>query len=151
MTLRFLEVCKFCSYQGLYRFLENFGQLWKLKIPFSSTWKVWKRDKLFLIAMEKIWISVWEDCEHVQKWVWHSLALNSVYVMFVCFGVVLQNTIHEKIILCFIENGVFLFLWGSKMRMKMSFLALEIWSFGFGKVIDIFLKEFVRTLCCDAQ
>ena len=30
--------------------------------------------------------------------------------------------------------------------MKMSFMVLEIWSFGYGKVMEIFLKEFVQTL-----
>ena len=32
------------------------------------------------------------------------------------------------------------------MHMKMSFMVLEIWSFGSGKVMEIFVKEFVRTL-----
>ena len=28
----------------------------------------------------------------------------------------------------------------------MSFMVLEIWSYNFGKVMEIFLKEFLRTL-----
>ena len=32
------------------------------------------------------------------------------------------------------------------MRMKMGFMVLEIWLFGFGSVLGIFLKEFVRTM-----
>ena len=32
------------------------------------------------------------------------------------------------------------------MRMKMGFMVLEIWLFGFGNVLEIFLKEFVRTM-----
>ena len=32
------------------------------------------------------------------------------------------------------------------MRMKMSFMVLEIWSFGFGEVMEIFLREFIRIL-----
>ena len=30
--------------------------------------------------------------------------------------------------------------------MKMSFMILEIWLFGFGKVLKTFSKEFIRTL-----
>ena len=32
------------------------------------------------------------------------------------------------------------------MQMRMSFMVVEIWSFGFAKVMEIFLKEFERTL-----
>jgi len=32
------------------------------------------------------------------------------------------------------------------MQMKMRFMVLEIWLFGFGKVLEVFLEEFVRTL-----
>ena len=32
------------------------------------------------------------------------------------------------------------------MQVKMSFMVLEIWLFGFGNVLEIFLKEFLRTL-----
>ena len=32
------------------------------------------------------------------------------------------------------------------MQMKMRFMVLEIWLFGFGKVLEMFLEEFVRTL-----
>ena len=35
------------------------------------------------------------------------------------------------------------------MRQKMCFIVLEIWLFGFGKVLETFLKEFVRTLLKD--
>ena len=39
----------------------------------------------------------------------------------------MQNIIHQKIIKYIIRNSGFLFLWGFKMQMKMSFMALEIW------------------------
>ena len=32
------------------------------------------------------------------------------------------------------------------MQVKVSFMVLEIWLFGFGNVLEIFLKEFLRTL-----
>ena len=57
----------------------------------------------------------------------------------------IQNIIHQKIIKYIVENILFLFLWGCKMQMKMNFMVLEIWMFGFGKVLDIFLKEFVNS------
>ena len=47
---------------------------------------------------------------------------------------VTQNTIHQKFIKCIIKNVVFVLLRGFSMRVKMSFIVLGIWSFGFGKV-----------------
>ena len=54
---------------------------------------------------------------------------------------------HQKVIKCLVENSVFLFSWGFKMRMEMSFMDLEVrWLFGSGKLLEIFLKEFARAL-----
>ena len=59
--------------------------------------------------------------------------------MFIDFRI--YNTKHNppKIIKYVVENSVFLFLW-------MSFMVLEIWLFGVGKVLEICFKDFVRTL-----
>ena len=35
------------------RVLESFRQLWKLKMPFSRTWKVLEKRGFFIMAMEK--------------------------------------------------------------------------------------------------
>ena len=60
--------------------------------------------------------------------------------------VIIQSTPHRRILKCIIENSMFLLLWGLKMQMKISFMVLEIWSFGFGEVLEIILKEFLQTL-----
>ena len=60
-----------------------------------------------------------------------------------------QNIINKKIVKYIIENSFFLFVWVFKM--KMSFLVLEIWLFGDGKVLEIFLKEFVRTMLTESR
>jgi len=39
-----------------------------------------------------------------------------------------------------VKNNVFLLLWGFKIRIKVSFIVLEIWLFGFGKVLEILSK-----------
>ena len=49
---------------------------------------------------------------------------------------IIQNTIHQRILICIIENGVFLLSWGFKMQMKVSSMVLKIWLFGFGKVLE---------------
>ena len=38
-----------------------FEKLWKLKIQFSSTWKVLEKERFFKLAMEKFLIFVWEN------------------------------------------------------------------------------------------
>ena len=60
-----------------------------------------------------------------------------LYLLILVF--ITQNIILQKIIKYVVENGVFLFLW-------MSFMVLEIWLFGVGKVLEICFKDFVRTL-----
>ena len=44
-----------------------------------------------------------------------------------------------------VESSVFLLLWGLKIPMKMSFIALEMWLFGVRNVLEFF-KEFVRII-----
>ena len=54
----------------------------------------------------------------------------------------MQNTIHQKIIEYIVESSVFLFLLDFKMQIKLIFMFLEIWLFGFGKSLDEFCKFF---------
>ena len=55
--------------------------------------------------------------------------------------------VRQKIIKYSIENNVFaMFLWGLQMHTKMYFMGFNIWQFGFGKFLQICLKEFVQTL-----
>ena len=49
---------------------------------------------------------------------------------------IIQNIVHQTIVKYFVEIIAFLFLKGYKMQMKMSFMVLEIWLFGFGKVLE---------------
>ena len=51
-----------------------------------------------------------------------------------------QCTILLQIIKCIVKNRIFLLLWGLNMQMKMSFLVLECWLFGNGKVLEIFVR-----------
>jgi len=44
----------------------------------------------------------------------------------------MQGIINQQITKYIVELSVFIFLWGFKM--KMSFMDLEIWLFGFGNV-----------------
>ena len=64
--------------------------------------------------------------------------------MFVHFTI--YNTKHNppKSIKYIVQSSVFLLLWGVKMQIKMNFMVLEIWLFGFGKfgkVSEIFLRR----------
>ena len=54
----------------------------------------------------------------------------------------MQNIIHQNIMKYIVKNFVFLILYGFKMEMKISFLVLDIWLFGFGKVLLVFFKKF---------
>ena len=72
---------------GSYRVFESFGKLWKLKMPFSRTWKVLEKRGQFKMATEKFWSFVWRNSENTLKWIKLSVVLNSVYVVFVYFGI----------------------------------------------------------------
>ena len=48
---------------------------------------------------------------------------------------------------CSIRTNVYLFLLGLKMQMKLCFMVLGILYLGFGQVLELLLKEFVRSLC----
>ena len=50
------------------RVRTGFGMLWKLKMPFSRTCKVFGKEINFITAMEKFWIFVWKNCKHILKW-----------------------------------------------------------------------------------
>ena len=50
------------------RVLESFEKLWKLKMQFSKTWKVLEKKGYFKMAMEKFWIFVWKNSNHILKW-----------------------------------------------------------------------------------
>ena len=43
------------------RVRTGFEKLWKLKMPFSRTWKVLEKREDFQMAMEKCWIFVWNN------------------------------------------------------------------------------------------
>ena len=45
-----------------------------------------------------------------------------------------------------VENSICLLFWGFKMQMKIGFMVLKLWLFGFGKILENFLEEFVQTL-----
>jgi len=54
----------------------------------------------------------------------------------------MQGIINQQITKYIVELSVFIFLWGFKMQMKMSFVDLEIWLFGFGNALEKFWKYF---------
>ena len=69
--------------------------------------------------------------------------------MFVHLLFIIQNTIHQRIIKCIIENSVSLLLWVSNANENEfhCFGNLVIWLWkSFGKVLELILKEFVQTL-----
>ena len=49
--------------------LETFGKLWKLKMPFSRTWKGLEKKMISQMAMEKFWIFVGKTSKNILKWV----------------------------------------------------------------------------------
>ena len=69
--------------------------------------------------------------------------------MFVHLLFIIQNTIHQRIIKCIIENSVSLLLWVSNANENEfhGFGNLVIWLWkSFGKVLELILKEFVQAL-----
>ena len=58
----------------------------------------------------------------------------------------IQNAIHQRIIEYIFKNYVFYRVSGNQNANNTEFMVLHIWSFGFGKVMEIILKEFVRAL-----
>ena len=56
---------------------------------------------------------------------------------------ILKSTKNHKTCL---GNSVFLFLRGFTIQMKISFMVLEIWLFGLGKVLEIF-----KGVCTDPE
>ena len=61
-------LCLLVYFSGSVRVLEGFGELWELKMPFSRTWKVLKKKRLFKNGYGKFWVFVWKDSSHVLKW-----------------------------------------------------------------------------------
>ena len=59
--------------------------------------------------------------------------------------------IHHEITKYIVDNSVILMLLGFQNPIEMSLMGLESWLFDYGKVLQIFLKEFVRTLCLSLQ
>ena len=47
------------------RVLESVGQLCKLKMPFSRTWKAVGKGTIFKMAMEQFWIFVWKNSKYI--------------------------------------------------------------------------------------
>ena len=64
------------------------------------------------------------------------VVLDTVYDVVVHFTIYSTKHNPQKITKYIIKDSVFLLLWGLKMRMKMSFMGLEIWFYIFRKVLE---------------
>jgi len=51
---------------GSVRVLKSFGKVWKLKMPFSRTWKALDKE-ISEVPMEKFWIFVWKNSKKYPK------------------------------------------------------------------------------------
>ena len=103
------------------------------------------KERIFKMAMECFWIFVWKNFLNILKLMYLSVTLNTVYVMLFIILFIIQNIIHQKIMKCVIENGVFLLLWGFLNANENELhcfgnLVISLWK-KFGKVLEIFLRS----------
>ena len=111
----------------------EFQKLWKVMDIENAIFQVWKGED-FQNGFGKLLDFCLEKYPNMD-----------VFAHFTIF--VLQNLIYQEIKKYVVEESGFLFLWGFKMQMKIRFMVFgNFVIFCFVKVLEVFLKELVRTL-----